>query len=62
MPYKHLAQEERFLIQNLFQEGCSLRKIAKQLGRSPSTVSREVKRNKGKYSATNKMILLRQSG
>lgn len=48
MPYKHLAQEERFLIQNLFQEGCSLRKIAKQLGRSPSTVSREVKRNKGK--------------
>ena len=48
MPYTHLAQEERFLIQNLFQEGGSLRKIAKQLGRSPSTVSREVKRNKGK--------------
>ena len=48
MSYKHLALEERFLIQELFQDGCPLRKIAKQLGRNPSTVSREVKRNKGK--------------
>ena len=48
MSYKHLAQEERFLIYKRLQAGDSRRTIAEELGRSPSTVSREVKRNKGK--------------
>ena len=48
MPYKHLAQEERFLIQKHLQAGCPLRQIARQLERAPSTVSREIKRNRGK--------------
>ena len=48
MSYKHLAREERFLIYMLLQVGCSLRRIARMLGRSPSTVCREVKRNGGK--------------
>ena len=48
MPYKHLALEERFLIYKRLQAGDSRRTIAEELGRNPSTVSREVKRNKGK--------------
>jgi IS30 family transposase len=48
MQYKHLAQEERFLISKLLQAGCSRRSIARKLGRSHSTVIREVNRNKGK--------------
>ncbi|MXW44079.1 MAG: IS30 family transposase, partial [Candidatus Dadabacteria bacterium] len=47
MSYKHLAQEERFLIHHYLQEGYSLRKIARILGRSHSTISREIRRNKG---------------
>ena len=48
MSYKHLAREERFLICMHLQVGCSLRRIARMLGRSPSTVCRKVKRNRGK--------------
>ena len=48
MSYKHLAQEERFLIHHYLQEGCSLRKIAKILRRTHSTISREIRRNTGK--------------
>ena len=48
MPYTHLAQEERFLISKLFQAGWSRRKIASKLGRHHTTISREVKRNRGK--------------
>jgi IS30 family transposase len=35
--------EERFRIKELLVQGCSLRHIARVLGRSPSTISREVK-------------------
>lgn len=45
MTYKQLTIEERELIQRLLWEKKSLRQIAKQLGRSPSSVSREVGRN-----------------
>lgn len=48
MQYTHLAQEERFLIHTLLQADSSLRQIARKLGRSPSTISREVDRNTGK--------------
>ncbi len=48
MPYTHLAQEERFLIYKLFQAGWSLSKIAGELGRHHTTISREAKRNRGK--------------
>ncbi|MXW44097.1 MAG: IS30 family transposase, partial [Candidatus Dadabacteria bacterium] len=47
MPYKHLAQEERFLIRHYLQEGCTLRKIAGTLRRSHSAIIREIKRNTG---------------
>ena len=43
--YKHLSAEERDIIAVLKSKGHSLRHIAKVLKRSPSTVSRELKRN-----------------
>lgn len=45
MLYKHLSQEERIQIQTLLKEKISVRKIAERLGRKPSTISREIKRN-----------------
>lgn len=45
MPYTHFTLEERKYLQRLLSEGLSLRKIAAVLERSPSTISRELKRN-----------------
>jgi IS30 family transposase len=45
MKYKQLAVEERERIQELLWQTVSLRKIADELGRSPSSISRELKRN-----------------
>ena len=47
--YKHFTTEERKCLQKFLAEGLSFRKIADLLDRSPSTISREVKRNKAKY-------------
>lgn len=44
--YKHLTLEERCIIYGLKSTNNSLRKIAETLGVSPSTISRELKRNK----------------
>ena len=49
MSYTHLTLNERKYLQQLLAEGLSFRKIAAILERSPSTISREVKRNKAKY-------------
>lgn len=49
MSYTHFTLEERKSLQKLLSEGQSLRKIAEILGRSPSSVSREIARNKAKY-------------
>ena len=45
--YRHLSYEERVAIATLSKEGLSLAAIARRLGRSASTVSHEVKRNRG---------------
>ena len=53
--YNHLVSEERDLIAVRNAEGKGLEEIAKEIGRSPSTVSRELRRNKsskGLYLAT----------
>ncbi|WP_444543560.1 IS30 family transposase [Micromonospora okii] len=42
---RFLSVEDRILIADLRREGRSLRSIAAELGRDPSTVSREVRRN-----------------
>jgi len=44
-PGRFLSVEERIRIADLLGEGASLRVIAAELGRSPSTISREVRRN-----------------
>ena len=55
MEYCHLSQEERYIVATMKSSGRSHRAIAKELGRSPSTISRERKRNAtrhdGKYRA-----------
>jgi IS30 family transposase len=42
---RFLSGEERLVIADRLHEGASLRSIAAELGRSPSTISREVRRN-----------------
>lgn len=49
MSYTHFTLEERKYLQDLLSQGYSMRKIAAHLGRSPSSVSREINRNKAKY-------------
>jgi IS30 family transposase len=48
MAYKRVTQTERRLIHRWRQEGHGIREIARRLGRAPSTISREIKRNIGK--------------
>ena len=46
---QHLTSSERDKITILQEEGLSIRKIAKELGRSPSTISRELNRPEALY-------------
>ena len=46
--YKQFSLEERYEIAHLHASGSSIRQIATTLGRAPSSVSREVRRNSGK--------------
>lgn len=46
MNYKHLTTEERCCIREIYVKGKSIREIAKLIDRSPSTVSREINRNR----------------
>lgn len=48
MPYTHLSPFERCEIEFLVKAGRSIRVIAQELGRSPSTISRELARNHAK--------------
>lgn len=56
MKYKHLSKEERYVIGALRTQRLSLRAIARQMKRSPSTISREIRRNNqsqdGRYRAS----------
>ena len=45
-PYHHLVKEERFYIWQALREGKSQQEVATVLGRHPSTIGREIKRNK----------------
>lgn len=49
MSYTHFTLEERKYLQQLLSEGLSFRKIAAILEGSPSSISREVKRNKANF-------------
>ena len=45
MGVKHLTAEDRFYIEKRLTDKTSIRCIAKELGRCPGTISREVRRN-----------------
>lgn len=47
MKYKQLTQEQRYQIYELRKEGKTITEIAKEIGVHKSTISRELKRNKG---------------
>lgn len=46
MNYSHLSIEERCCIRKYYNDGQSIRSIARLIGRSASTVMRELKRNR----------------
>lgn len=46
--FKRLGNQERESISRGLAQKKSIREIAREIGRSPSTVSREIKRNRGK--------------
>ncbi|MFD8558957.1 IS30 family transposase [Streptosporangium canum] len=46
MPGRHLSESDRIHIADRLREKASIRAIAAELGRSPSTVSREIRRNR----------------
>lgn len=45
MSYRQLVEGQRYQISLLLSQEFSLRKIAKQIGVAPSTISRELRRN-----------------
>lgn len=49
--YHHLTIEERECLMLFYERGESIRQIAKKLGRAPSTISRELRRNPEPYRA-----------
>lgn len=49
MVYRHVSEDERYLIARCSARGVSVRETARLLGRSASTVSRELARNSCKY-------------
>ena len=51
MSYQHLSEKERYVISHL-QYSYSIREIARRLGRSHSTISREFKRAKARHPWT----------
>ena len=55
MSYTHFTLSERICLQKYFEERKKIREIARLMGRSPSTISRELKRNfsqkKKRYNA-----------
>lgn len=46
MAYTHLSRSERVVIANMTERGKSRREVALALGRSPSSISREMRRNR----------------
>lgn len=49
LSYTHITLEERKYLQELLKEGYGIRQAAYALDRSPSTISREIKRNRSAH-------------
>jgi IS30 family transposase len=61
MGYAYLSQDERHQIQSYKRGGFSLRALATELGRNPSTISRELRRNVPDQGAYERKHAQRQS-
>ena len=57
MNYNHFNMNERIVIAQLKHSGCSIREISRILNRSPSSISRELKRNSFKTGIQYKALL-----
>ena len=61
--YNQLTEEERYHIYTMMKQSLSLRQIAKGMGRSHTSLSREIRRNKGengyRYKQAQKKALAR---
>lgn len=53
LSYTHFTRIERIKLEELKKKGKSIREIARELGRSPSSVSREFRRNRSKKGYNN---------
>jgi IS30 family transposase len=60
--YHHLKDEERFCIEKLWRMNVVIRRIAEVLGRSPNTISQEIKKNSvsGVYDTTKATVKVSQ--
>jgi predicted DNA-binding protein YlxM (UPF0122 family) len=54
--FKHLSVFDRVRIEQKYKEGWSLGRIAKNMGRSKSSVSREINKNKSKVLSIYKKV------
>lgn len=45
LSYTHFKHDERISLHNFLKDGLGIREIARRLGRNPSTINREIKRN-----------------
>jgi transposase, IS30 family len=61
MCYHQIASEERYVIAKSRQAGWSVRGIARFLGRAPSSISRELRRNRSRDGAYRPVIAQRQA-
>ena len=59
MSYKHITINERCCIVEYLNLGWSLSKIAKELNRNKSSISREIKRNNLNVNLMEKLLTLR---
>jgi len=57
MSYKHLSLEERYYLETARKAGKTLIKIAQEIGRSQSTLSRELNRNTGERGYRHKQAM-----
>ena len=62
MDYTHLTEDERYQMDDLRREGFSQAKIAEALGRSPSSISRELNRNSGERGWRPRQAQLKATG
>jgi len=65
--YQQLQPEDRMTIASMTQQGCGVRAMARALGRSASTISREISRNSslmsyGSHTAQLQCVARRQAG